>query len=269
MSEPHTVAGRWLLRFPPRPHARLRLVCVPGAGCSAAMFHGWADLLPDEVEVCAVQPPGRGSRIREAPCARMEPLADALAEAVLAESDRPVVLFGHSLGALIAYEVADRLCRHGEFVTALVVAAHKAPALGRAGVGYHRLSDDDLISMVDAMGGVPGGTLAHPEIRRLALPALRADFELDHGYEFRVRPPLPIPISVFGGDADAGVPLGQLAAWRAHTTGDFRLRMVSGGHFFHNEPGGAALFADLRDVLLDQIRRRAAAGERRTSRVRG
>ena len=263
------MTGRWLLRFPRRPDARLRLVCVPGAGCTASMFHGWAEMLPDEVEVCAVQVPGRGSRLRETPFTRMDPLADALTEVVLAESDLPVVMLGHSLGALIAYEVTDRLCRMDRAPVALIAAAHKAPSLGSAGLTYHLLPDDELVGVVDALGGTPGGTLANPAIRKLALPSLRADFELDANYEFRERPPLSIPVSVFGGDNDAIVSTDELRAWRAHTTGDFALRVVSGGHFFHNDQGGADMFTDMRDTLLDRLQRLTVDGERHAFRVRG
>lgn len=232
----------------------MRLVCLPGAGSAASMFHPWPALLPSEVEVCAVNVPGRGARLREAPITRMSLLADALAGALRREAPVPTVLFGHSLGGLIAYEVADRLRDSPETrLAALVVAAHKAPRLGNAGPGRHLLPDRDLLRMLGELGGTPADALAEPTIRQMALSAVRADFELDHTYRFRERPPLEIPITVFGGHADPLVSVGQLVEWRGHSTGEFRLRMLPGGHFFYNDPGGAAMFSALGDLLLGHI----------------
>ncbi|MFF4528672.1 thioesterase II family protein [Streptomyces sp. NPDC001407] len=241
----------WLLRFPPRPGARVRLVCLPGAGSPASLFHPWSTAFPESVEVCAVRLPGRGGRLREAPFRRMEPLADALAEALRAECDRPLALFGHSLGALVAYEVAARL-RHltGDAPAALFVAAHKAPQLGSARVSCHDLPDDELLAFLGRIGGTPPPLLARPEIRRLALPALRADFELDFTYTYRERPPLDIPVSAFGGRADAMVTESELDAWEARTGKAFLARRLPGGHFFLTGPAGPRMLSLMRGALL-------------------
>lgn len=243
--------NRWLLRFPPRPDARVRLVCLPGAGSSASLFHPWSAALPDTVEVCAVQLPGRGGRLREEAFRRMEPLADALAEALRPECDRPLALFGHSLGALVAYEVAARL-RHmaGNSLTALFVAAHKAPQLGSARVSCHDLPDEELLAFLGRIGGTPPQVLARPELRRLALPALRADFELDSAYAYRERPPLDIPVGAFGGRADAMVTESELTAWGARTDKAFLARRFPGGHFFLTGPAGAQMLSLMRGALL-------------------
>jgi medium-chain acyl-[acyl-carrier-protein] hydrolase len=247
------VSGRWLLRFPPRPNARVRLLCLPGAGAAAAMYRGWAERLPSSVEVCAVQLPGRGGRLREQPYTAMDPLVDALAEAVLAEPALPTVVFGHSLGSLIGFELADRLCESGDRApVALVVAAHRAPLLGSAGLPYHELSDADLARVMTGLGGTPEEVLARPELLRLAMPAVRADFALDYGYRYRERPPLPIPVTVYGGRADTTCDESELAAWCKHTNTDFRLRMLSGGHFFLAEPAGAELLTEL-GAELDRL----------------
>ncbi|MEV0266199.1 alpha/beta fold hydrolase [Streptomyces sp. NPDC050617] len=241
----------WLLRFPPRPDAKVRLVCLPGAGSSASMYYPWSTAFSSDVEVCAVQLPGRGGRLREPPYRRMEPLADALAEVVRAECDRPLVLFGHSLGALVAYEVAARLRDlPGGCPAALMVAAHKAPHLGSARVSVHDLTDHDLLAFIDRLGGTSPAVLARPEIRALALPALRADFELDYTYAYRERPPLTIPVSAFGGTADTIVSEAEVAAWEPLTTGGFTHLQSPGDHFFLTAPEGAGMLSRMRGTLL-------------------
>ncbi|MFH8387471.1 thioesterase II family protein [Kitasatospora sp. NPDC001159] len=243
--------NRWLLRFPPRPEARVRLLCLPGAGAAAAMYRSWHELLPAEVEVCAVQLPGRGARLREPLHTAMDPLADALADAVLAEPALPTVVFGHSLGSVIAFELVDRLrdsTTHAP--VSLVAAAHRAPRLGSAGLPYHRLPDADLARVMVGLGGTPEAVLARPELIRLAAPSIRADFELDYTYRYRPRPVLSIPVSVFGGLSDSTVTEPELAAWREHTSGEFSLRMLPGDHFFVSGPSGVDLLSRLAAQLL-------------------
>ncbi|GAB2699065.1 thioesterase II family protein [Kitasatospora kifunensis] len=246
--------NRWLLRFPPRPEARIRLLCLPGAGAAAAMYRSWGELLPSEVEVCAVQLPGRGARLREPLHTLMDPLADALAEVVLAEPGLPTVIFGHSLGSLIGFELAHRLRDSADHAPlALVAAAHRAPRLGSAALPYHRSTEEELAKVMTALGGTPAEVLARPELLRLALPSIRADFELDYTYRYQERPALSIPISVYGGLGDNSVGQGELDAWRSHTTGAFSLRMLPGNHFFPTGPSGPELLALLTADLLQHV----------------
>jgi medium-chain acyl-[acyl-carrier-protein] hydrolase len=248
------VRSRWLLRFPPRPQARVRLLCLPGAGAAPAMFRSWSEHLSDEVEVCAVQLPGRGARLREAPYTTMAPLADTRAEVVRAEPRLPTVVFGHSLGSLVGFELAHRLCEAPEYAPlALVAAAHRAPRLGSAGLPGHLLPARQLLEGLNALGGMPQEVLARPEMLELALPSIRADFELDYTYRYRERPPLPIPVSVFGGAGDQIATESELAAWGEHTTAGFRLRVLPGDHFFLTGPSGAEMLAQIRADLLQHV----------------
>lgn len=250
---PTVSRSNWLLRFPPRPAATVRLVCLPGAGSRASMFQPWSADLPSTVEVCGIQLPGRGGRLREPSFTRMEPLADAVSDALRAHRDLPMVIFGHSLGSLVAFEVTRRLLADAEHnVVALVVAAHKAPQLGSAdtfGVPPHELGTRQLVEFVDGLGGTPSGALADPDIVRLMLPALRADLELDHSYTYVPKSPLTVPIHAFGGTADPLVSRSELVAWRDQTTSAFRLRQLPGDHFFLTGHSGPALLADIADIV--------------------
>lgn len=243
---------RWLLRFPARPDARIRLVCVPGAGSRASMFHPWSATLPATVEICGVQLPGRAARGREPSFTRMAPLADALADELRHWQDIPMVLLGHSLGSVIAFETARRLVDvPGHRLAALVVAAHKAPQLGSADtpVPPHRLGEADLVEFVRGLGGTPDEVLAQPDVVRLMLPALRADLELDHTYRYQPGPPLDLPVHVFGGTSDPLVSADELAAWQAQTTRNATVRRFPGDHFFLTGDSGPALLADLAAIL--------------------
>ncbi|WP_129312355.1 alpha/beta fold hydrolase [Streptomyces sp. L2] len=245
-------AGRWLLRFPPRATPTARLVCVPGAGCTAAMFHPWTSLLPDDVAVSVVQLPGRGARLRETPVERMAPLADAVAAALRQEPGPPTVLFGHSLGALIAFEVARRLAADpgDSNLIALGVAAHKAPQLGTAGIEPEEATPERLLAFIESIGGTPDSALRDPEIQRMLLPVLRADLQLDHTYRYVPGPRLPLPLHVYGGRTDPLVSEADIEAWCEQAAGDtFRLRWFPGDHFFLTGTDAAALVADLAGLL--------------------
>lgn len=244
-------AERWLLRFPTRATPTARLACVPGAGCTAAMFHPWTELVPDDVAISVVQLPGRGARLREEPVERMDQLADAVASALRAEPSLPTVLFGHSLGALVAFEVARRLATDpgDSNLIALGVAAHKAPQLGSAGIEPEETTPERLIAFVESLGGTPDSALRDPEIRRMLLPVLRADLELDRTYRPLASPPLPLPLYVSGGRNDPLVSKPEIEAWRDQADGAFRLRWYPGDHFFLTGADAAALVADLVGLL--------------------
>jgi medium-chain acyl-[acyl-carrier-protein] hydrolase len=222
-----------IVRWQIAPAARLRLVCFPYAGGGAASFRGWACGLPPWVEVLAVELPGRGRRFHERPhrdCAALVREAVAL---LLPFLDRPFLIFGHSMGALIAFEVARALRRHrAPMPERLLVSGAAAPHTPRRGRALHRLADDDLITALRDLNGTPPQVLDSREMIDLVLPTLRADFELFDTYCCTPEPPLTCPLSVFGGTRDRFAPAGALEPWREHTTAGFALHMVPGEHFF-------------------------------------
>ncbi len=244
--------GAWVLRPIARPEARLRLLCVPYAGAGPAIYRTWPQALPPWIEPLMVQLPGRQGRLREAPLTRMRPLVEALTVACGAWLDRPLAVFGYSLGALIGFELAHALReRYGVEPCHLFVGARRAPQLPDPEPPLHHLPDDIF---VDELGrryeGIPTAVLAEPDLLKLLLPALRADFELLATYAHRPRPPLHAPLGVFGGRADPRISRADLRAWRAVTTGPFTLRLLPGDHFFLNQCQAElirAVVADLAD----------------------
>jgi surfactin synthase thioesterase subunit len=227
------VAGRWLVRREARPHAAVRLYCFPHSGGSPGEYVRWSDGLRD-VEVWGVQTPGHGSRLAEAPLRRMRPLVDALLGAVSFEA--PFAFFGHSLGALVAYEVARTLRARGDDLPErLFLSAYPAPHLPRIAPGTHLLPDRELLAVLEGQAGaLPAELRADPALLRPVLSAFRADCELFETYRPPDDAPLDLPFLVLGGVDDREATAG-LAEWRRYTTGPFELRLFPGGHFYLRE----------------------------------
>jgi medium-chain acyl-[acyl-carrier-protein] hydrolase len=240
-------AGAWIAYHKPRPGARVRLYCFPYAGGAASIFRGWADALPAEIEVRPVQPPGRESRIREPAFTRVEPLVAAF---LAGHGDdlgaMPAAFFGHSMGALLAYELARALRREGRPAPVrLFVSARRAPHLPARERPIYALPEEEFRAELRELKGTPEEVLDHPELMELVGPLLRADFELIDTYEHAPGDPLGCPISAFGGIADATVSEEEMAGWRRHTAGPFRLRMLPGDHFFLHHGSRAELLGHL------------------------
>lgn len=225
---------RWIARFPPRPSARLRLFCVPYAGGSASAYRGWGDGLPASVEVCAVQLPGRETRYGEPLLTDARTAAAALAQAITPLLDRPFAFFGHSLGALVAWETVLALGRQrgGPAPAALLVSGHRAPHLPREQRPIHALPDDLFVDELRRLDGTPAEVFEDPELMALVLPQLRADFQMAETYEPAPTPPLSCPVVALGGSDDDRTPREALEAWRQSTTGPFDVRVFPGHHFY-------------------------------------
>ncbi len=194
--------------------------------------------MPDEIEVLPVQLPGRERRLREPPHTRLEPLVEVAAQGLAPYLDRPFAIFGHSMGALVGYEVAQRLRRERDLEPVhLLVSARRAAQLPPDPEEDYKLPDGELIERLRELNGTPAEVLEHPELMQLMLPLLRADFELNDTYEPVAHPPLGCPVTAFGGTDDELLEE-ELAAWGALTAGPFALRMFPGDHFFlHRHQG--------------------------------
>lgn len=243
----------------PRPsdQARARLFCLPFGGGGAAIFREWPRDLWPEIEVWHVQLPGREARHREPPLTRMDALVDPLADAMLPHLDRPYAIFGHSMGALIGFELARLLRRRGApDPLHLFVSARRAPHLADPHRPLHALPDADLVEQLTRRyNGMPRAVLESAELLRMFIPIVRADLTMTETYAYAPEEPLVCPISAFGGLDDGAVTRDDLAAWGDQTRGSFTLRMVPGGHFFLQTLRPrllSAIVADLRQTLADR-----------------
>jgi len=227
----------WISYHKPGPKTRLRLFCFPYAGAGALIFRTWSDSLPADVEVCPVQLPGRGTRMTERPFTQLSLLVEALAQALAPLLDGPFAFFGHSLGALISFELARRIRRqYGLHPARLFVSAARAPQIPHRGPSIHTLPDKEFFMELRRLNGTPSELLGHEELMEIMLPILRADFALYETYLYSIEPPLNCPISAFGGLQDSKVSESDLGAWRAQTSVSFSLQMFPGDHFFLKQP---------------------------------
>jgi medium-chain acyl-[acyl-carrier-protein] hydrolase len=239
--------SEWIVRKP-RPRARLRLFCFPYAGGGAAAFRTWADLAPD-LDICAVQAPGRETRMRDAPFYRIEPLVEAATDAIRPLLDQPFAFFGHSVGAFVAFEVARRLRRENAPLPGhLFMAGCPAPQKHVVDRPIHDFPDDELKEELRRYKGTPDEVLQHGELMNLLLPLLRADFSVYETYSPAPDAPFDIPMSALGGLEDEDATRDELDAWREHTTKSFVLRMFPGNHFFLHSARTKLLGSVLQDL---------------------
>jgi medium-chain acyl-[acyl-carrier-protein] hydrolase len=204
--------------------------------------------LPSDVEVCPVQLPGRESRLREAPFETPEPLVKAIADALQPHfAGLPFVFFGHSMGAMLSFELARELRRRGQTLPLhLFVSGRRAPQIPDLEEPIHALPEPEFIVKLRELNGTPEEVLQHAELMKLLIPVLRADFSVNETYEYTGEEPFDFGISCFGGLGDREVSRDDCAAWKEQTRGRFRLRMLPGDHFFMHSA---------KDMILESVAR--------------
>jgi medium-chain acyl-[acyl-carrier-protein] hydrolase len=231
----------WVTCPKPNPQASLRLFCFPYAGGSSLMFRTWADSLPKNIEVCAIEYPGRGTQMKSVAFTQLEPLVNAIAQALTGQFtpvllpylDKPFAFFGHSMGGLICFEVARLLRRnYNKNPVYLFISGRSAPQISDRNPPIHALPEPEFLEEIRLLNGTPEAVLENTELMQLLVPILRADFAILETYEYAPAPPLECAIAVFGGLQDREVNIGELEAWHEQTTTSFELEMFSGDHFF-------------------------------------
>ena len=209
-----------------------QLFCLPHAGAGASVYREWVALLAPEVNVVPVQLPGREGRYKEPPRRSVFQLADELAGPLADLAGPDFALFGHSMGALLAYRLTQELVARGRPPRRLFVSGLCAPQLGPAWPEAHLLPDPDLITLMEELEGTSSEVLAHPDLVRLLLPLMRADLEVCATYRHPAEPALPVPVTALGGRRDPGVSVEEMQAWQQVTEGGFDAEFFPGGHFY-------------------------------------
>ncbi len=240
----------WVIIPRPRPEAAIRLFCFPYAGGNASVFYPWLDAVPREIEISLVQPPGRGRRLAEAPYADLNLLVQMLAEIFERYLDKPCAFFGHSMGALLCFELARQLRQRYRILPKhLFVSAHRAPQLPARYPPIHHLPELAFIDELGTFHGTPEIILHDKEFMNLILPTLRADFTLCETYTYQPQEPLACSISALGGVDDTLVNQDELDAWRVQTSTSFTRHLFPGHHFYFQQ-GGQPLLLIIVNRLL-------------------
>jgi medium-chain acyl-[acyl-carrier-protein] hydrolase len=239
---------RWLVHRRRAGRNDVALVCFPHAGGGVAAFRGWNEALPGSIVPYFVRLPGRETRVHEPPRERLTDLVEELLPLLRRLAAGRLALFGHSAGALIAFELAHALTDVGRPPGHLFLSALGPPHAPRSGRRLHELPTWAMLEELHRLGGMPTEALENPELLELVVPALRADLLLSESHVHIPRLPLACPISAFAGIADELVRVASVGQWARYTSGVFRLRRLRGGHFFALERPDvvcAAVAADL------------------------
>lgn len=224
-------SARWIRRFCAAPESPVQLACLPHAGGSATYFLPVAQALSPAIDVLAVQYPGRQDRRAEPGVDNLQELAAQIYEPLRAWAERPLALFGHSMGATLAFEVARLMEADGVPPAHLFLSGRRAPTQTRE-ERVHLLDDAGLIAELRRLDGTQSEVLEDEELLRMVLDAVRTDYRAVETYVYRPGPPLESPMTVLVGDADPTTTLEEAQAWRDFTRGAFDLRVFTGGHFF-------------------------------------
>jgi surfactin synthase thioesterase subunit len=221
-----------------------KMFCLPFAGGGASVFNGWIKAMKDQMTICPIQLPGREERIMEQPYIEMEDLVQDIVQAILPYMNDQVYIFGHSMGAKIAFEVEKELEKQGEKTNLLVISGSRVPHIPEPNPIYH-LPDDEFERELGRFEGTPKEIMESKELLAFFLPVLRADFTLYEIYYSKDVFQLKCPILALGGENDREADLEEIKSWGMYTDSDFRYRMFKGGHFFIRES---------EDEVLDELK---------------
>ncbi|MBD2385834.1 thioesterase II family protein [Cylindrospermum sp. FACHB-282] len=226
-------SNSWITCFQPHPQAKLRLFCLPYAGGNAMIYRTWANGLPETVEVCAVELAGRGKQIQLPPMTRLETLVSEIAANLIPFLDKPFAIFGHSMGALISFELTRLLgSKYGLSPLHLFISARRAPQIPSRKPPIYNLPEAEFLEELRLLNGTPKAVLENKELMQLFLPLLRADFAVLDTYVYSHQGTLDCPMTVFGGLQDQEVSYDELLAWKEQAIASFSLQMIEGDHFF-------------------------------------
>ncbi|MGK5090749.1 alpha/beta fold hydrolase [Deltaproteobacteria bacterium TL4] len=226
----------WFQNPKPKPKAPIRMFLFNSAGLGAVSFFSMVNALPSHFDIFVAQLPGRENRFSEPPYLHLSNLIDDLGEVIIPLCDRPFLFFGHSMGALISFELTRYLRRRNHVLPLqLLVAAHRAPHLPRGFPPLHNLSEKQLWEELRLLGGTPKEVLANAELMQMITPTIRSDFQVCERYRYMNEPILDCRISAFAGKEDARVRPAEIEAWQEHSTKKVNFYVFPGGHFFHKE----------------------------------
>lgn len=231
--------NKWFIRSQHRSQVDLRIFCFPYAGGSAATYLPWTDWLPYNVELVAIQPPGRATRMLEPAHSNMQQLIAQLIPNLSCVMDRPYIMLGHSVGSRVAFELLNQLSKYNyPYPHHFIASGSRGPHIKSTNKPTHHLPDDDFIKKLRELNGTPEAVLQNDELMALFLPMLRADFKLSETYLHSSSSIFSCPISVLSGKEDTDISLADLKSWGQFFSHPPDLHILPGGHFFIEEHRG-------------------------------
>jgi len=244
----------WFHNISKNRRVALRLFCFPYAGGAASIYQSWAEHLPSTIQIVPVELPGRGRRLKAPLVTSIPALIDELLSAIPPFLDAPFAFFGHSMGAVIAYELARGLQRRSRSkLQHLFVSGRRAPQIPDTDPIRHDLPRKELIKELHQINGTPEEALENRELMDIMIPILRADFQMIQTYKYLDDAPLACPITAYGGLEDDESPVELLYPWADQTCSNFNLRMLPGNHFFIRSSQSALLellAAELHNIIV-------------------
>lgn len=233
---PETLSPKWISCPKSLPQPKLRLICFPPAGSGTIIYQKWATQLPPDVEMWSIRLPGRETRLRDPLFYSLPPLIESIANTLAPHLEQPYLLFGHSLGSLISFELSRHLNHLGKpLPQQLLLSGHRAPHRPPLNPPIHQANDELFLARIKAMGGTPDAFFEMTDLVELMLPTLRADFTIWENYQYQEDSPLDIPITVFGSDEDRDAAEADFFAWEQHTSSEFVAHMFHGNHFYFQD----------------------------------
>lgn len=226
--------NNWVTCPRPQSEAKVRLFCLPFAGGGASLYRPWTTQLAPHIEVCPIQLPARENRYSEKAITDAYEMARTIASQMIPFINGRYAIFGHSMGALLAFEISRELARlNANAPERLFVSAHRAPHLPRKRALLHALPDNEFIESLKQYGGFPEEILNNQEFIEFVLPTMRSDMTLCDLYAYKNRDErLTMPVEIFAGSEDLEAGPDQMQAWSEHTLGGSRMKIFDGGHFF-------------------------------------
>lgn len=244
----------WLQFFKPiNNNARYRLYCFPYAGGGAMAFRSWSMLFSDDIEVCAIQLPGRENRINESSMTDIYEISRRIAYEIIENQvrDKPFAFLGHSMGSLVSFEVVRYLRMRGyQLPGHIFLSSMNAPENTEINRYIHRLPDDEFIELINSLNGTPKEFFNDSRIQELFLPILRSDFKAVELYKYNSEEPFSVPITVLGGEDDKLISIQGLKRWRRETNSTFSLKLFQGDHFYFQNKSGREVINYVTKCLL-------------------
>lgn len=228
--------NKWFFTLKEKPESQIRVIALPFAGGGPSAFHSWHPIFSDNIELIVINYPGRETRFTEKPVNDPEEMVSEIVNSLSDYSDKPFVLFGHSMGAMLAYFVTCELQRKQLMMPEILfVSGMRAPHIASRSEPVKQMNDEDLVNSLNKYGGMPAELFKNKELLQIFLPIIRADLEMLGRVPVEKSDNVNVPIFAYGGELDQTFTKDDLQQWDQYSDVEFKLHLMPGGHFYINQ----------------------------------